>query len=82
MESGEWDDSSNYRLRAMSNLPHRCMVCGWDEDERILEVHHINENRQNNELENLVILCPTCHRKITLGYYSLDMENKKLIKKY
>ena len=71
LESGEWDKSLNYRLKAMMNLPHKCAVCGWNEDERILEVHHKDENREHNELNNLAILCPICHRKITLGYYKL-----------
>lgn len=78
-QSGEWDNTTNYRLKAFDNYEHKCYICNWDEDERILEVHHIDENRQNNSLDNLIILCPTCHRKITLGYYSLDLENKKLI---
>ena len=72
-ESGEWADSySTYRKRAFQTYPHKCLTCGWDEDERILEVHHIDENREHNEIENLCILCPTCHRKITLGQYYLD----------
>ena len=79
-ESGEWDNSLNYRLHAMSVLPHKCSVCGWDEDERILEVHHKDEDRSNNKIDNLCILCPTCHRKITLGYYELTLDYK-LIKK-
>ena len=79
--SGEWDNGlSNYRLRAMEFYKHECLCCGWDEDERILEVHHIDEDRNNNHISNLCILCPTCHRKITLGYYRLDLENKKLLK--
>ena len=80
-ESGEWDDSLNYRLKAFEVYPHKCSCCGWDEDERILEVHHIDENRKNNSLENLIILCPTCHRKITLGYYWLDLDNKEIVKR-
>ena len=77
-ESGEWLNShSAYRKRAFQAYPHECLVCGWNEDERILEVHHIDEDRDHNEVENLCILCPTCHRKITLGYYYL--ENSKLI---
>lgn len=80
-QNGNWDNSLNYRTRAFENLPHECLVCGWKEDERILEVHHIDENHNNNYLENLSILCPICHRKITLGYYYLDLENKRLIKK-
>lgn len=72
-ESGEWLNShSSYRKRAFQTYPHQCLVCGWNEDERILEVHHIDENRKHNEIENLCILCPICHRKITLGYYYLD----------
>ena len=69
--TGEWDNSLNYRLKALNVLEHKCIVCGWNEDERILEVHHIDENREHNNIKNLCILCPTCHRKITLQYYKL-----------
>ena len=75
-ENGEWDNSLNYRLKAFEKLPHYCAVCGWKEDERILEVHHKDEDRTNNALDNLCILCPTCHRKITLGYYLLTDDYK------
>lgn len=74
-ENGEWIDSRNYRKRAFNSFDHKCSICGWDQDERILEVHHIDENRSNNSIENLKILCPICHRKITLGYYKL-IDNK------
>ena len=78
--NGEWNDSLNYRLKAFKAFPHKCMVCGWNEDERILEVHHKDENRSNNDIDNLSILCPICHRKITLHYYELleDYTLKKL----
>ncbi len=72
--AGEWDNSLNYRLKALNALEHKCVVCGWNEDERILEVHHIDENREHNNIENLCILCPTCHRKITLQYYKLTSD--------
>lgn len=71
-------ESNNYRLKAMNQHNHICACCGWNEDERILEVHHIDDNRSHNEIENLIILCPICHRKITLGYYKLI--DKQLIK--
>ena len=79
-ENGEWLNSSNYRKKAFLVKEHKCCVCGWNEDERILEVHHIDEDRENNDINNLCILCPTCHRKITLGYYELT-EDFKLIEK-
>ena len=78
-EKGEWDNSLNYRLKAFEKYPHECLCCHWNEDERILEVHHIDENHNNNDINNLCILCPTCHRKITLGYYKLDIEKRMLI---
>lgn len=77
-ESGEWDDSGNYRLRAFEEYEHKCIVCGWNEDERILEVHHKDENRKNNNIDNLCILCPNCHRKITLHYYQLTDDYRLL----
>ena len=81
-QSGEWKDSySTYRKRALNHYEKKCFCCGWEEDERILEVHHIDEDRNNNDIDNLCILCPTCHRKITLGYYILDIKNKCLLKK-
>lgn len=79
-ESGEWDNSLSYRRKAFETYEHLCCVCGWNEDERILEVHHKDEDRTNNMVNNLCILCPTCHRKITLGYYELT-DDFKLVDK-
>lgn len=62
-------NGSAYRRNAFSVYPHRCKICGWDKDERVLEVHHIDENRNNNDISNLVILCPTCHKFFTLHIY-------------
>ena len=39
------------------------------------EVHHLDENHDNNRLSNLMILCPTCHRGISLGYYILNEDD-------
>ena len=60
-----------YRKLAFRNYPHECAVCRWNEDNYVLEVHHIDENRLNNELDNLIILCPTCHKKLTTHRYIL-----------
>lgn len=65
----------DYRKLAFKNYPHKCAVCGYDEDERILQVHHKDENREHNNLENLIILCPNCHWKITLHLYTLTKDN-------
>ena len=61
----------SYRENALEFYENKCAVCGYDEDVRILEVHHKDENHSNNDLNNLCILCPNCHKKITLHYYDL-----------
>lgn len=77
---GSIDSGTGYRTIALRTYPHKCAICGWDEDEDILQVHHIDENRRNAKPENLIILCPTCHWKLTLGKYELVGRNK-IIKK-
>ncbi len=70
------DEYKNYRLKAFHIYEHKCALCEWDEDERVLEVHHINENRKDNSIENLIILCPICHKYLSLHIYSLHkLEN-------
>lgn len=43
------------------------MLCGletiWNDKTIILDVHHIDGNRDNNNLANLQVLCPNCHRQ-------------------
>ena len=67
-----WDNSVNYRRNAFNIYPHKCSICGYDEDERILEVHHLDENHNNNDIKNLIILCPNCHKKITLHLFTYE----------
>lgn len=61
-----------YRRNAFNTYEHKCAICGWDRDERVLEVHHIDENRDNNGLANLIILCPICHKYLTLHLLTLE----------
>lgn len=37
-----------------------CVKCGLN-DERILSVHHLDHDRQNNNISNLVWICLNCH---------------------
>ncbi len=37
-----------------------CEVCKIT-DERVIVVHHKDQNRRNNRLENLIWLCRNCH---------------------
>ena len=77
---GTFNSGTEYRKIAFRNYEHKCEVCGYDEDEDVLQVHHIDENRNNAKLENLIILCPTCHWKLTIGKYELIGREKIVLK--
>lgn len=66
-----YNQLTSYRNNAFRHYPNKCAICSWDEDKDILEVHHIDEDRSHNDLENLIILCPICHRKLTSHKYKL-----------
>ena len=55
----------NYRKLAFEKYAHICAYCGFGV-EAVLEVAHIDGDRSNNELVNLVILCPNCHKMLDL----------------
>lgn len=57
--TGNW--SRTYRSIAFRHQPPRCKYCGYSKYQGVLEVHHIDENRDNNDPSNLEIVCPTCH---------------------
>ena len=56
-----------YRPRAFKAYGKVCLNCGYSRHERMLDVHHIDSDRSNNELDNLVVLCVWCHGLETRG---------------
>lgn len=40
---------------------HQCAICGNNEG---LHIHHRDCNPSNNKLDNLILLCGVCHKKI------------------
>lgn len=40
---------------------HKCERCGWTNPFENLPRHHKDRDRSNNDLNNLEILCHTCH---------------------
>lgn len=49
---------TGYREKALNAYGEMCQQCGAEEH---IEVHHIDRDRQNNALENLEVLCRSCH---------------------
>ena len=59
-----WKEFSNnrrkiYRDKCFFYHKEECVICG---ENKIVEVHHLDENRNNNNIDNLIPLCPTHHR--------------------
>jgi hypothetical protein len=44
----------------------KCPFCPNDDVDHF-QIHHIDENPENNKFENLIMVCPNCHSKITKG---------------
>lgn len=44
----------------------KCPFCSTTEVS-VFEIHHIDGDRSNSGIENLIILCPTCHTKVERG---------------
>lgn len=59
----EWKAKFTTVRRNMITRGHiqKCEKCSYDKFPKILGVHHIDGNRENNSLENLMVLCPNCH---------------------
>jgi 5-methylcytosine-specific restriction endonuclease McrA len=58
--------SSRLRKRLIKDgyKENKCEECGikeWNGKSLTCELHHIDGNRGNNKLENLLIICPNCH---------------------
>jgi len=53
-----------YRKRALEAYGSVCAKCGYSKYEIVLDVHHIDKDRKNNKVDNLVVLCPTCHMEL------------------
>lgn len=69
MRSREWDATRQQRLDIDE---HTCVMCGRPEAKckNGLQVHHITYQRLGHEdiYNDLVSLCPTCHKKIHAYY--------------
>lgn len=64
-----------YRAFCLAHKPERCEICGETED---VLVHHLDGDRNNNNIDNLVPLCPSHHSRIHWGHEEYDEYVKHL----
>jgi len=69
---GKGDGKNDYRKRAFAVYPPNCHVCGYDKL-AVLVIHHIDCDRENNNIENLIPVCRNCHKEIHLGLTELTV---------
>ncbi len=76
--------SNRIKTHQLFNKSH-CAVCGRRD---IIDIHHIDKNKENNKSSNLIDLCPNHHGLIHRGkaeiiiekgimFYMIRLKNKK-----
>lgn len=58
LDNPNYKNGNNYRTICFNFHKHECVIC---KESKIVAVHHYDENHNNNEISNLVPLCPTHH---------------------
>lgn len=68
----EFNNILKYKVRKRDNF--RCQQCFRHEDElyfkgkkRKLSIHHVDYNKSNNDINNLISLCLCCHNQTNFG---------------
>jgi len=72
-DNGNWKEES-YRTTCFHYHGKKCIIC---EEEHIVEVHHFDEDKNNNTPDNLIPLCPT-HHQYWHSRYRYMVEDKVL----
>jgi len=60
----------------------KCVACGFSQKYKVgnfarLFIHHLDGDRENNKLENLILVCRKCHSKIHLSEKRLGRQLMK-----
>jgi DNA-cytosine methyltransferase len=69
--SQNWSNAHTTARKINELILHKevCELCGSDTN---LDIHHIDGNWQNNNLENLMCLCRSCHTKYEKNKNNVD----------
>ena len=50
-----------YLLKHYGNKCWTCNIEEWNKKSIVMELEHIDGNSENNNLQNLSLICPNCH---------------------
>lgn len=58
---------------------HTCQLCGWQQNGRRLDVHHIDYNKEDVSPQNLITLCHLCNTKVNANRTYWQVYFKQLL---
>jgi len=68
------------RILERSNLHEKCGLCGIS-NKKLLVAHHVDKNRKNNDVKNLMWLCYNCHH-LAHNYVAVEVQSNVLNKNH
>ena len=60
----------NLDIEDYKKITEKCVVCGFD---KVVDIHHLDENHKNNSEGNLIGLCPNHHKMLHDFRYRKEM---------
>lgn len=63
----------NISLEVWKEITKRCIICGFD---KVVHLHHLDENHDNTSRINLVGLCPNHHKMIHMDKFKEEIEQQ------
>jgi Zn finger protein HypA/HybF involved in hydrogenase expression len=69
-----------YLIKVNGNKCGCCGITDWNKKPIVLELEHIDGNSENNNLDNLSIICPNCHSQ-TATYKGANKGNGRHLRR-
>lgn len=78
--NGIINKEADYRRICFEHFSKKCALCEWNV---VVDVHHVDRDRKNNEPQNLIPLCQNHHKLTQLKRFRKDLDNQiaEIIKK-
>lgn len=64
--------AERYRRLCFERWDVKCAICDFD---KVVDVHHIDGDHDNNDISNLIPLCPNHHMMIHTKKYGADVQS-------
>ena len=71
-KSKVWNQRKNYGIDTgiYKKITEKCVLCGFD---KVVDLHHLDQNKKNNSTTNLIGLCPNHHKMLHDFRYRAEM---------